>query len=181
MTRAIMFDLETMGTRPGDIILSIGACVFEPHSDWIGETLHLHIDADESELRGFKARMRTVRWWFEQDAEPRAALKEGQKNAVSPFAAIDGFCNFVNSAGNDPDVWCNGNSFDIPILAAYFDHFHLELPWQFWQERDLRTLKGLNKGARIERAGVHHNALDDAIHQAKLVQHILQFNADMDA
>ena len=181
MTRAIMFDLETMGKRPGCVILSIGACVFDPHTDWIGDTLHIHIDSDESELRGFKANMGTVRWWLTQDTEARAALEAGQKNAVSPFAAIDGFCNFVSSAGNDPDVWCNGNSFDIPILAAYFGHFHLELPWNYWQERDLRTLKGINKGQRIERTGTHHNALDDALHQARLVQHIFAANPDMDA
>ena len=79
MTRAIMFDLETMGKRPGCIILSIGACVFDPHTDWIGDTLHIHIDGDESELRGFKANMGTVRWWLKQDAEPRAALEAGQQ------------------------------------------------------------------------------------------------------
>ena len=46
-------------------------------------------------------------------------------------------------------------------------------PWTFWQERDLRTLKGLSPDLRIERSGTHHNALDDALHQARLVQHIL--------
>lgn len=29
--------------------------------------------------------------------------------------------------------------------------------------------------------GTHHNALKDAVHQAKLVQHILQLNPDMDS
>lgn len=30
----IMIDLETMGTRPGSAILSIGACSFDPN--WLG-------------------------------------------------------------------------------------------------------------------------------------------------
>lgn len=181
MTRAIMIDLETLGKRPGCIISSIGAVVFDPHSDWIGDTLHTHIDWADSELRGFKADVDTVKWWLKQDDAAASALVAGQDDASLVASALDGLCNFIAGAGNEPDIWCNGASFDFPILAAYYDHFHWTLPWQYWQERDLRTLKGLNKGARIERAGVHHNALDDAIHQARLVQHILQFNADMDA
>ena len=42
-------------------------------------------------------------------------------------------------------------------------------------------LLGRHKGLRIERTGTHHNALDDAIYQARLVQHILNSNPDMDA
>jgi DNA polymerase III epsilon subunit-like protein len=181
MTPAIMFDLETLGKRPGCIVASIGAVIFDPRGNWIGETLHTHIDMEDSALRGFNAEPDTVKWWLGQDDNARGLLVAGQDAAVSAYAAIDGFCNFIASAGPDAEIWCNGNSFDIPILAAYFHHFHLPLPWNYWQERDLRTLKALNKGARIERHGTHHNALDDALHQARLVQHILTFNSDMDA
>ena len=181
MSRAVMIDIETLGKRAGCVIVSIGAVIFDPNSDWVGESLHTHIDVDDSHLRGFKTDIDTVFWWLGQPDEARASLRAGQDSAVSVYAALDGLCNFIAGAGDEPGIWCNGASFDFPILYAYFDHFNLPLPWNFWQERDLRTLKGLNKGLRIARQGTHHDALDDALHQARLVQHILQANPDMDA
>ena len=82
---------------------------------------------------------------------------------------------------HEADIWCCGASFDFPILKYAYHVIGMKEPWEFSNEMCLRTLKKLNKGARIERAGTHHNALDDAVHQAKLVQHILQLNPDMDS
>jgi len=71
----------------------------------------------------------------------------------------------------DAKVWGNGSNFDIGKLeTAYgFDH----IPWKFWNIRDVRTICELSKGLvsknDIEFIGEKHNALDDAIHQARYV------------
>jgi len=178
MTTAIMFDLETMGKLPTAAFTSIGACLFEPHTDWIGETFHLHVSLENATRAGLTTDASTILWWLDQDDAARRTVVLGQLDAAPLITALEAFAAFVPAGA---EIWCNGNSFDFPILAHAYHVAGMETPWQYFNERDLRTLKGLNKGARIERGGIHHNALDDAIHQAKLVQHILQLNPDMDA
>lgn len=178
---AMMIDIETAGNRAGCAIASIGACRFETRGNTIGDTFHIHVSLEDCQRRGLAIDAGTFLWWLRQDGDARNALIDGQFDAAPLVTALFELAAFIDDTGPEPEIWCNGASFDFPILAAAYHAAHIDLPWKFWQERDLRTLKGLNKGARIERAGIHHNALDDAIHQARLVQHILTFNADMDA
>lgn len=178
MSHALMVDLETLSKLPTAAISSIGAVIFEPHSDWIGESFHLHVSLENCQRHGLMIDASTVTWWLGQDDVARQTLIVGQLDAAPLITALEAFSNFFPSGA---EIWCNGNSFDLPILANAYHAIGAETPWSFYNERDLRTLKGLNKGARIEREGTHHNALDDAIHQARLVQHILQFNPDVDA
>lgn len=178
MTPALMFDLETLGKGPTSAIASIGAVLFDQHSNWIGDQLHIHVSLENCLRHGLSIGASTVLWWLERDDTARHTLVTGQLDAAPLITALESFSSFFPTGG---DIWCNGNSFDLPILANAYHAIGYEPPWNFYNERDLRTLKGMNKGCRIERAGTHHNALDDAIHQARLVQHILQSNPDIDA
>lgn len=171
---AIMIDLETMDNRPTAAIASIGAVWFEPSGSWIGRTFNMHVDLVDCQRHGLTIGADTVLWWLYQSEEAIASLRNGQDCAAPLVTALDAFDAFVDF--DDPEfgeVWCNGASFDFPILANAFRAAGGKAPWKFWQERDLRTLKGLSPDLRIERSGTHHNALDDALHQARLVQHIL--------
>ncbi len=179
MSRAsVMVDLETLSKLPTAAFTSIGACLFEPHSDWIGETFHMHVSLENATRAGLKMDASTVMWWLDQSDEARRTLVLGQLDAAPLVTALEAFAAFLPPG---VEIWCNGNSFDLPILQNAYHIAGIETPWLYYNERDLRTLKALNKGARIERAGIHHNALDDAVHQAKLVQHIFQLNPDMDS
>jgi hypothetical protein len=46
----VMIDIETLGTRPGSVILSIGACRFG--ADGIGEEFYRAIDVLDSLMAG---------------------------------------------------------------------------------------------------------------------------------
>jgi len=50
----------------------------------------------------------------------------------------------------------------------------MERPWYFWNDRCYRTMKSLYPQIPMERDGVHHNALDDAISQARHLMAILK-------
>lgn len=178
MNRYVMVDIETLGQLPTSAFTSIGACLFDPHTDWIGETFHMHVSLENATRAGLTTDASTILWWLGQDESARNTLINGQHDAAPLITALEAFAAFVPA---DAEIWCNGNSFDLPILAHAYHVIGMVQPWAFYNERDLRTLKGLNKGLRIERAGTHHNALDDAVHQAKLVQIIFQMNLDMDA
>ena len=176
---AVMFDLETLDNRASAAIASLGACLFDPRSDWIGSTLHMHIDLPSQRNYQRTLGADTVLWWLQQDDDARRALVAGQQaDPADLIVVLEAFEAFIPP---DAEIWCNGGSFDFAILGSAYDQFNWPRPWQFYNERDLRTLKGLNKGLRLDRQGTHHNALDDAIHQSRLVQHILQANPDIDS
>ena len=183
MSHALMFDIEALGIRPTSAIASIGAVIFDPHSDWIGQGFHIHVSLENCVRHGLTIDPSSVMWWLEREDSARHTLVTGQLDAAPLITALEAFSAFTRSEalGNEPDIWCNGNSYDMPILANAYYVIGQETPWAYFKERDLRTLKGMNRDLRIENTGTFHNALDDARNQARLVQHILQFNPDVDA
>ena len=117
----------------------------------------------------------TVLWWLEQDDSARNTLINGQHDAAPLITALEAFAAFVPAGA---DIWCKGASFDFPILKYAYHLIGMEQPWEFRNEWDVRHEM---KRAGLVSPGMHHNALKDAVHQAKLVQHILQLNPDMDS
>ena len=176
MTRpAVMVDLETLGKLPTSAFTSIGACLFDPHTDWIGETFHMHVSLANAIRTGLTMDASTVLWWLEQDDSARNTLINGQHDAAPLITALEAFAAFVPAGA---DIWCKGASFDFPILKYAYHLIGMEQPWEFRNEWDVRHEM---KRAGLVSPGMHHNALKDAVHQAKLVQHILQLNPDMDS
>ena len=180
--QAVMIDIETLDNCPTAAIASIGAVWFEPRGSRIGNTFHMHVDLADCQRHGLTIGADTVLWWLKQSGDAKAALSGGQLDAAPLVTALEALQAFIIEAdGPKPDIWCNGASFDLPILANAYRAIGWQTPWPFWRERDLRTLKGLYPEQRLERTGLAHHAIDDAIHQARLVQHILQTNPDTDA
>lgn len=177
MNEAVMIDLETFDTSPTAAIASIGAVRFEPHGKFVSEMLSINVKLAGQQHFGRTINADTVLWWMAQSDAARGALIAGQSIARDLPGALYSLAEFIGES----EVWCNGASFDFPILASAYRSIGCETPWKYWQERDLRTLKGLNKDLRIERTGTHHKAVEDALHQARLVQHILNSNPVKDA
>jgi hypothetical protein len=72
----------------------------------------------------------------------------------------------------DVTPWGNGADFDLVILRSAFEAVDLDPPYAFHRVRCFRTVKSLFKVKKPERIGVHHNALDDALHQIRHLQEI---------
>lgn len=180
MTTAISIDIETMSTAPNAAIASIGACRFaiggDGIGDWIGDTFHVHVSLASCQRHGLAIDAGTVLWWLGQDDNARSALIGGQQDAAPLVTALEALANFIEATDDGgpekPTIWANGASFDLPILASAYRAVGMPLPWKYWNERDLRTLKALRQKCRIAHAGIAHHALDDAVHQARLIQAI---------
>ena len=77
-------------------------------------------------------------------------------------------------------VWGNGATLDNVIIRATFERHVFYFPWQFWNDRDVRTIVEMGRAAafhpryEILFEGDLHNALADAKHQAKYVAAIWQ-------
>ena len=159
MTDRIMVDIETLGTDPGAAIASIGAVRFD--ADGVGEEFSRSVDLTTAQAAGLSIDAETLSWWFNQSAAARAELFGGDdlEGAMRAFRA------FVHEAD---EIWANSPAFDCVILAEAFEAVDVSCPWEFWQERDYRTVKALaDEWPNADVDGVEHNAADDARHQAE--------------
>lgn len=170
----IMLDIETMGTSSNAAIMSIGACYFDPSTGEMGDTFHEQIDISSNGVIDAS----TVLWWMKQDDDARSKFYNNHK--AQPLEEVLGmFSDFVKP---NCQVWGNGVAFDnVIIRTAYENPSHNEkTPWKFWNDRDVRTMVELGKVIGIDPKhdmpfeGVKHDALADAIHQAKYVSMIWQ-------
>lgn len=166
----VMLDLETLGTRPGCAILSVGAVFFSSTlPQWKGPTFYSAIAAGSGQGSGLHEDPDTLAWWGRQKPEARKVWEE-IKVAPVMTRVLEQFSDYVLSNAADPrtvQVWGNGADFDNPILSAAYKAITMPQPWGAFHGRCYRTLKSLNTGVRLVRSGTHHNALDDALSQAE--------------
>ena len=175
----LMIDLETMGNTNNSPIIAIGACFFDPNTGEIGDKFYEQISLESSSKYEIHADADTILWWLKQSDEARKKFKDNKK-ARGLKEALESFRSFVYDNSKQAKPWGNGATFDLGILKNSFDKVGLNNPWQFWNERDVRTVVGLgemigyNAKKEMPFTGIPHYALDDAIHQAKYVSAIVQ-------
>ena len=164
-----MIDLETLGTVASAAILSIGAVKFDLESDKLDDAGFYASVSIESNLDfGRRIQEDTLLWWFKQEAAAQQVFHEPKTTLENALSELR---DWVGTG--DYQIWSNGADFDIPMLAHAYSQVGVEVPWKFWNARCFRTYKNL-PGARDIRvqAGVKHNALSDAVSQARTVQAI---------
>lgn len=160
----LMIDIETLDTLPTAAVLSIGAVYFDRRTGEIGGSFYSRISfVDAITLGSFSDS--TMNWWGQQSDEARNEAFSGMENA------IDVARNFNKFIKPNSLVWGNGSVFDITILENWFRACNTPVPWKFWNVRDVRTIVDwFNIDVRsYKREGVHHNALDDCLHQIKYI------------
>ncbi|MFZ6690262.1 3'-5' exonuclease [Undibacterium sp. SXout20W] len=164
----IMVDLETLGTGPGCIILSIGAISFDPETNSTGRHFYMVINTESCLAYGLAVNPETLHWWEQQNHEAQEVLRQANdyKTSVSIKFALNEFNKFI-SQHRDPEVWGNGADFDNTILAYAMTKCDLVPNWKFWNNRCFRTLKNMFPSVKMNRIGTYHNSLDDAETQAQ--------------
>lgn len=168
----VMLDIETLGTKPGCVILSIGAVYFDPYSNFIStNTFYRNIYVPSCTEIGLESDPDTVAWWDEQSDEARDHL---QDNQVFIREACQDFVAWLN-ADEYTRIWCQGATFDAPILEHVLRLVGIGTPWKFWNVRDTRTVYDVCDfdPKTVERIGTYHHALGDAYHQARCVQYAM--------
>lgn len=171
MKRNVMIDLETMGLAANAAIISIGACLFS--KDRILAEFHTAISLKDCELLGLSTTPSTVKWWSEQSEEARSSWNRPE--APTLIEALTSFSEWlkrdVSTHSGEIIPWGNGADFDLTILGSAHAVVGADLPWKYWNHRCFRTMKSVFP-TEFERVGTYHNALDDAITQAKHLQAI---------
>ena len=188
----VMIDLETLGIRPGCVILSIGAVRFNTKRGIFGPSFYRVVNRQTCLEAGLVSDPDTQAWWENQSPEAQLVLREADNPSRSSSLGeilldlktfletislnddtIDGGRYSLGSA----EVWSNGADFDLPILSYAYKVCGLgRSPWRPYSGRCYRTLKNLFPGLMAVKEGIKHNALDDAAAQArhatKLLSHL---------
>lgn len=173
----IMIDIETTGRKPGCHVLSIGAVYFDLENGVATEPEKQFYERIFLETRfGIHNDPETMMWWREQ---PKEVRDEAFGGTELPRNVLGRFVNFVLKAkdnGAKLQVFSNHSQFDFPILEEYMDRFFISEPWKYLEVNCYATLA--NQIPRIEKPkfeGVKHNALNDAINQARHCVELLRF------
>ena len=165
MPTHIMVDLETLGVSTRSVILTIGAVKFDPMGVGITSQHYQRVNADSCKAVGMEIDAATIEWWRKQSPEAQAEAFFGENRADIRQV----LSNFSVWAGSFDAIWSHGATFDIPLLAEAYAKIGQRTPWKYTIARDTRTLFDLAQ-VNIQKAGVAHNALQDAANQAAAVQ-----------
>lgn len=169
----IMIDLETLGTRPSCVVLSLGAIVFNAETNLLGDMFYSVFHTYSQVELGLHENPETIAWWEKQSDAARRVLEQAATAKDYPLAKVLGnFTTYLDEVGNlsSRKLWGNGSDFDNAILAHLYHVAGLRQPWYFWNNRCYRTLKGVAGALAVKpplRTGTYHHALDDAKTQAQ--------------
>jgi len=167
--RNLMLDLETLGNNNNSVIIQIGACFFDAGSGKIGKTFSMNVDPSSCMRYGMEVDAQTIYWWMEQSDEARRSVMA--KPLVDIKEALEAFSKYAKKAER---VWSHA-TFDHVILLNAFRRVGLPSPFHYRAAKDIRTLTALAglkadvSDAKVQRNGIPHNALDDAIYQVSYV------------
>lgn len=163
----VMLDIETLGTRPGFIVLTVGAVAFDFDTGSEVSSFQANISIKDSQDRGLLIDADTLRWWLEQDkgAFDMAFLSKEKINLAD---AASSFSDWFSSVC-DGTIWAQGMDFDMPIWGHAMEAAGVERPWPFRACRDTRSAYHATRfnPKSVKRHGTHHSAIDDARHQIR--------------
>lgn len=174
-----MVDIETMGTSPNAAIITIGACIFDPYGIDTDSSIPIErqftttismVD-NQKQNRSFDAD--TIAWWLRQSKEAQDGLQDGDiTNLRKALTDYNRF--FSNQPGRVSRVWAKSPDFDMTIIRDALKSQNMMDHFKYWETRCVRTITEAaypNGDQPTIGVGVAHNALDDAIRQALMVQH----------
>lgn len=164
---AIMLDLETGAVEDDAAILEIGAVAFDPETGETGECLWLLIDWESNDAAGRRWSGSTMAWWARRWRAGLCPVPD-PNGLVGLAEAVRTAHEFISRLlGDGGEMWSKGN-FDMPKMRHAMRHHGLTVPWQHWQEREMRTVMRW-EGVANSGDGVAHQAIRDAVEQARCV------------
>ena len=160
----LMFDIETLSTKPDAIVLSIGAVLFNKHC--ITDTFYVNLSMKEQLGNGRSITESTFYWWMQQAQEASAAV------TTNVQCVGTGLMHLMEWLTDQVDmetlkVWGNGATFDNVIMRHLLESngYTEQMLWKFWNDRCFRTYVAENKIEKVH-PDVAHHALADARAQA---------------
>lgn len=178
----VMIDLETLGTSTNSPVIQYGIVLFNigDMTDAQGSCGNVNLEDrynDKEDKAGIS--YDTLRFWLET-YDRRAMLSDLFNNSAAGLREVHILTDLEDKFNAECmegfRVWGNAASFDIAIFKRRFAVFGKDAPFTFRQERCFRTIKkAFSDVPEPAFVGVRHNALDDAIHQARWLSAIYNY------
>lgn len=164
----IMIDIETLGLRPGCVILQIGWAMMDTADLKVVDSGAIGLDIAQQLAAGRWVDPATHDWWMAQPEDLRSEVFEGTPTSppVAPTTGLLHLSDLVTSQGVQR-VWAGPTHFDIAILDEASHFWNSEQLWPHGIVRDLRSYMeaaGLTDKIASERP---HHARFDAVAQAE--------------
>lgn len=159
----LMIDIEGLGTGPDTTILTIAAQAFDPlGAGYYDQHYYCRVDLESQEGRSIQ--QSTIDWWATQPAASREEAF-GEEDRLPLKQALE---ELGKIAWQSKRIWANGPTYDMNILEHAYKSLGMNIPWQFYNVRDARTVYSLWPG--LPRPPISHHALEDCRRQIDLLQ-----------
>ena len=171
----IIIGCESLSLKPNAHILSFGTVAISDTGEYLGDFYRVLTGAQP----GRDVDPATVAWWMttpEQAARDAIWKESGyQQPIIKALLEFKGWYA-QHDNGSQMAVWGNGPEVDCVWLESLHKDNYIDLPWKFYEQQSIRTLKLLHpECAEVGPfEGIKHHALDDAKHEAKMLQKHLQ-------
>ena len=172
----LIVDIETLGVTPPAPILTIGMVFLDFTKSREGTMTKYYFGVNASECVG-DCDEETLAWWGRQDCSVRheAFNHEPTPNVFKVVASV-----IEKEAPHY--LWGKAPDFDFGHIGAQMKAHNIEVPWKFWQLRDIRTIEGLHLKCESVRklnpdennpSFQPHHALFDALTEALQLKSVL--------
>lgn len=160
----LMIDIETLGQNSRAVICSIAAIPFNIETGETGEVFYEKINIESCVRAGLKIESETLLWWSKQNSLAYMEMLSGKTDIGQ---ALLGLSVFIRKYAKDAEVWGNGSRFDLGILRDAYNAFNCTVPWDYGNERDVRTLLSLYPPAKdgVPKPVNRHFPVDDCQYQ----------------
>lgn len=166
----LMIDLETLGTGPNSVFLSLAAVQFSLEDGKIGDYFRQNVEIQSALNAGLQVDGATVEWWTTQRPEIMRLM------FVDPtplLHVLNRFALFFRTV-NAQYIWGNSARFDLGILENAYKKLNVTVPWGYRNERCYRTVIGLfpplDEEYLLAANGLDaHNPVHDCLKQVKLL------------
>lgn len=177
----LLFDIETLGKRENTVVLTL-ACVpftfedYVPYATRVRTGFYVKFNAEEQIKKYHRSICKdTIAWWKEQSREAREAALFPSDEDASMIDGLDALAQYIKTTKYDwkkSYVWARGTYFDFPKIESMYDMAGINMPFNTWRIRDVRTyidiLTGVDDGKYELKKGlpstfVAHNCLHDAV------------------
>ena len=171
---AIMVDVESSDNIATSGILSIGAVALDRDKIY---DMQFYIPIKFESCLDYSCTFSgdTLDWWRKQSPEAQKVWLDPK--GVDLVTGLNAFKNWVfkvcDGNTNNVKLFGNGAAFDNAIMEVLFRKTDIKSPFKFWNNSCYRTIKSAHPKVKMERSGLYHHALDDAISQA---EHLIQIN-----